>query len=206
MDIETQEMTEIEQLAWAGLVNKGIANSISGLSQMVGQNITPTSLEPKVVDVCEVPGMLGGADAISVGVYLKVTGDANGHIVLVYQPSAAFELLDILLARDLGTTTAIDRMERSALGEMGNIMGSFFLNSLADSTNMTFMPSPPSVMMDMVGAILDVALVEIMMETDEACVVEAVFGTTDKQVNGTFLVMPSLELLAILRQKWGTDK
>lgn len=196
------EMTEVEQLAWAGLVSKGIANSISGLSQMVGQDIKATSLTPKVVAIKDVPDLIGGAEALTVGVYLKVTGDASGHMVLVYKPQAAYELLDMLLGLTPGTTKEINEMGESALGEMGNIMGSFFLNSLSDSTGMSFYPSPPAVMMDMAGAILNVALAEIMMETDDACIVEAMFGTADRQVNGTFLVMPSLELLNALRARW----
>jgi chemotaxis protein CheC len=196
-------MTDVEQLAWAGLVSKGIGNSISGLSQMVGQDIKATSLDPKVVEIKDVPDLIGGAEALTVGVYLRVTGDASGHMVLVYKPQAAYELLDMLLGLAPGTTQEMDEMAESALGEMGNIMGSFFLNSLADSTGMSFFPSPPAVMMDMAGAILNVALAEIMMETDEACIVEAIFGTSDQQVSGTFLVMPSLELLDALRRQWG---
>jgi len=199
------EMTEVEQLAWAGLVSKGIGNSISGLSQMVGQDIKATSLKPQVVAIKDVPDLIGGAEALTVGVYLRVSGDASGHMVLVYQPQAAYELLDMLLGLTPGTTKEISEMGESALGEMGNIMGSFFLNSLADSTGMSFYPSPPAVMMDMAGAILNVALAEIMMETDDACIVEAMFGTADQQVNGTFLVMPSLELLDALRARWRTQ-
>ena len=195
-------MNEIEQLAWAGLVSSGISNSISGLSQMVGQEIKATALAPKVVDIREVPNMFGGPETLTVGVYLRVTGAATGHMLLVYQPKAAFELLDMLMGAYPGTTQGLGEMEESALGEMGNIMGSFFLNSLADATGMSFYPTPPAVMMDMAGAVLDVALSEIMMETDEACIVEATFGTQDKQVSGTFLVIPSPDLLRALSQHW----
>jgi chemotaxis protein CheC len=195
-------MNEIEQLAWAGLVSRGIGDSISGLSQMVGQEIKATSLRPRVVDIREVPSIIGGAETPTVGVYLRVMGAATGHMLLVYQPKAAFELLDMLMGIDPGTTQGLGEMEESALGEMGNIMGSFFLNSLADTTGMSFYPTPPAVMMDMAGAVLDVALAEIMMETDEACIVEAMFGTQDKQVSGTFLVIPSLALLGALTQYW----
>ncbi len=195
-------MNEIEQLAWAGLVSRGIGNSISGLSQMVGQEIKATALRPTVVNIREVPSIIGGAETVAVGIYLRVMGAATGHMLLVYQPKAAFELLDMLMGSDPGTTQGLGEMEESALGEMGNIMGSFFLNSLADATGMSFYPTPPAVMMDMAGAVLDVALAEVMMETDEACIVEATFGTQDKQVSGTFLVIPSPALLGALTQHW----
>lgn len=195
-------MNEIEQLAWAGLVSQGIGNSIEGLSQMVGQEIRATALEPRVVDIRQVPELFGGAEMLTVGIYLRVTGAATGHMLLVYQPKAAFELLDMLMGTGQGGTQELGEMEESALGEMGNIMGSFFLNSLADSTGMSFYPTPPAVMMDMAGAVLDVALAEIMMETDEACIVESTFGTQDQQVSGTFLVIPSPDLLRALSRHW----
>ncbi len=195
-------MSDVEQIAWAGLVSTGIGNAISGLSQMVGQEIKATALKPTVVEIKDVPNIFGGPEVMTVGIYLRVTGAATGHMLLVYQPQAAFELLDMLLGVVLGTTQDLGEMEESALGEMGNIMGSFFLNSLSDATGLSFYPSPPAVMMDMAGAVLDVALSEIMLEADEACLVEATFGTQDKQVNGTFLVLPSPGLLKALSRQW----
>jgi hypothetical protein len=40
-------LSEIEQLAWAGLVSKGINNAISGLSQMVAKEIKATELNTR---------------------------------------------------------------------------------------------------------------------------------------------------------------
>jgi chemotaxis protein CheC len=85
-------------------------------------------------------------------------------------------------------------MERSTLGEMGNIMGSFFLNFISDTTGNRFQPSPPAVMMDMAGAVLDAALADVLAYSDDTYIVETVFGTNDRQVSGTFLVIPSPEL------------
>ena len=93
-------------------------------------------------------------------------------------------------------------MEESALGEMGNIIGSFFLNTLADETGLDLRPSPPAVMMDMVGAIMDVALAELLADANDLTLVETTFGTPDQQINGTFLVMPSPVLMKTLVRHW----
>ena len=94
-------------------------------------------------------------------------------------------------------------MEESVLAEMGNIVGSFFLNAMADSTSLELRVSPPAVMMDMAGAILDPILAEALMEADEALVVETTFGTKDRQINGSFLVLPSPEFLKQLSARVG---
>ena len=77
-------------------------------------------------------------------------------------------------------------------------MGSFFLNALADGAGLTLTPSPPAVMMDMAGAILDVALANILEDSNDALVVETKFGTMDREIDGTLLIMPSPELLTLL--------
>ena len=50
-------------------------------------------------------------------------------------------------------------------------------------------------MVDMAGAILGIALADIMREQDEVLVVRTTFGTANQQVDGNFLVMPTMEFL-----------
>lgn len=78
---------------------------------------------------------------------------------------------------------------------MGNITGTFFLNSIADSTGLKLMPTPPTVMVDMAGAIIDAALADIMEDRDELFVMETVFSTDGQEVNGTLLVLPTADLV-----------
>ena len=179
----------------ARLVLLGSQNAINGLSQMVGQEIEMTAISARQIPVDEVPDLFGGREKVAVAVYLAVTGATEVHMFLVYPPDTAMSLVDLLMGEEPGTTTEITEMEASALGEMGNIMGSFYLNALSDASGLILMPSPPAVIMDMVGSILDVALADILMDSDDALVVEAVFGTKDQKINGNFLVLPSPEFL-----------
>ncbi len=186
--------------ACAGLVSQGSANAISGMAQMLGQEIKVTSLRVARIPVGEAPDLVGGHEALSVGIYLTVSGAASGHMFMVFRPQTALGLVDLLLGQEVGTTQSLSEMEESALAELGNITGSFFLNALADSTGLVLLPSPPAVIMDMAGAILDVALADILLESDEALVVETTFGTEDQQIGGSFLVMPSPDLMRVLME------
>ena len=125
-----------------------------------------------------------------VAVYLAICGNTNGHMIAIYQPQTAFDLIDMLLGQPAGTTKELSEMERSVLGEVGNIMGSFFLNHLSNTTGNSLQPSPPAVLMDMAGAILEVATVSVMEQCDQTFVIETIFESSDRQVAGTFLVMP----------------
>ncbi len=187
--------TKETMAVWTWLVSKGISNALFGLSQMMGHEIEVTSLDLKWLPAKDAVGLLGGLDAVSVGVYLTIEGDATGHLLLIHEPRIAFQLIDLQLELPQGSTQQIGEMERSVLGEMGNVTGSFFLNALADTTNLVLMPSPPAVIVDMVGAIMNIPLTFIMAEQDNALVVKATFSTPSKQIDGTFMVLPTMDFM-----------
>ena len=185
-------LTKDEIAIWTWLVSRGIANSLTGLSQMIGQELSVTSLDLRQFPAKDAASLLGGPENLVVGIYLTIHGDATGHLMLIHDPKVAFELIDIQMGLPPGSTQSLEEMERSVLAEMGNITGSFFLNALADASNLTLTPSPPAVMVDMAGAILGIALTEIMQEEDDILVVKAKFNADERQINGTFLIMPTM--------------
>ena len=185
----------------ARLVLLGSQNAITGLSEMVGLEIEMTAISARQIPVDDVPDLFGGREQMAVAVYLAVTGAAEGHMFLIYPPKTAMALVDLLLGEEPGTTQEISEMAASALGEMGNIMGSFYLNALGDASGLLLMPSPPAVIMDMAGSILDVALADILEESEDALVVEAVFSTPDQTVSGNFIVLPSPDFLRQLAER-----
>lgn len=192
---QTIPFTKEEISVWTWLVSRGISNALSGLSQMIGQELKVTGLDLKQYPAKHAVELLGGPEETVVGIYLTIQGDATGHLMLVHEPSIAFQLIDLQMGQPPGTTTVMGEMEASIMGEMGNITGSFFLNAIADATNLTLTPSPPAVMIDMAGAILGIALTKIMQEQDDLLVVSADFGTDNHQMNGNFLVMPTTDFL-----------
>jgi len=187
--------TKNEIVVWTWLVSRGIANALSGLSRMVKCEINVTSLNLEQLSTKDAPDLLGGPGALGIGIYLTVHGDASGHLLLVHDPEIAFQLIDIQLDLPAGSTQRIGEMERSVLGEMGNITGGFFLNTLADMTGLSLLPSPPSVIVDTVGAILSIPLDFLMDKQEEALAVKTTFSAGTRQIHGTFLILPTVEFM-----------
>ncbi len=198
MDLE-KEIREINfaDADMAKLFGEGVNNAIEGLSQMAGREVKVVSMEVKKVPVKDIPDLFGGPEALIIAIYVEIFGKTNGHMIVVYKPEVAFGLVDLLLDQPAGSTKELKDMETSTLGEVGNIMGSFFLNYISDTTGQRLKPSPPAVMMDMAGAVLDATLANILAYCDETYIVDTVFGTKDRQVSGTFMVMPDLSLEAV---------
>ena len=99
----------------------------------------------------------------------------------------------------------LDELSISTMGEMGNVMGAYFLSALGDTTGVSLMPSPPTVMMDMAGAVIDAAVADIMADSDDILVVETRFGTTNQQIHGIFLVLPNPKLKEVLLERWASQ-
>jgi len=192
---------EIQEINFADkdmavIFGEGVNNAVAGLSQMAGRDVKVVDMNIMKVSVKDIPDLFGGPEAIIIAIYLEIFGKANGHMVVVYKPEVAYGLVDLLLDQPAGTTTELNDMEQSTLGEVGNIMGSFFLNYVSDTTGHRLKPSPPAVMMDMAGAVLDATLANILAYSNETYVVDTVFGTNDRQVSGTFVIIPNQSLEA----------
>ncbi len=195
---QIQMLTEEEIAIWTWLVSKGIADALSGLSQMVGQKFSITSLDIRQLPAKDTATLVGGSETLVVGICQEIRGDATGYLILIHDLKIAFELVDIQMGLPRGSTQGLEEIERSTLEEIGNITGSFFLNALADATGLNLMPSPPVVMIDMAGAILDITLTQIMQEQDNVLAIKITFGTISRQIRGMFLVMPTLDFLTVL--------
>lgn len=183
---------------WTWLVSKGISNALTGLSKMIGKTIEVSAIDIKWLPATKVVNLLGGPENTVVGICLSIEGDATGHLLFLHDTKIAFQFIDAQLGLPKGSTKEIDEMEYSVLGEMGNIAGSFFLNAVADSTSLVLMPSPPFVLMDMVGAILNIPLTFIQEENDNAFVVKANFKAENDDYYGTFMLLPTMNFMSTL--------
>ena len=185
------------------MIVEAVQDALGALTDMSGQEIRAEVVKPYKIDLTEIPDALGGADKVAVAVLLGIENVPAFHIALVHSPATAFNVVDIMIGNPLGTTTGLGELELSTLGEMGNIMGSFFLNKIGNTTGHELRPTPPSVRMDMTGAVLDYAIASLLMETDEVTMIEAKYGTDAIKVDGVFAVMPSPRLQSAIVETWG---
>ncbi|NQW17512.1 MAG: chemotaxis protein CheX [Chloroflexi bacterium] len=200
--VQDKDQALLEDQVWTGLVAGGITHAISGLSEMVGQPVRTTFLAPRTLPAAAVSTLVGDPEDQMVAIHLGVEGEASGHIMVAFQPQTAVDLLGLLLGEKPSLEEGFSELEVSAMGEMGNIMGAYFLSALGDVTNVELRPTPPTVMMDMAAAVIDAAVADLMMYADDVLVVDTRFGTTDQQIRGVFLVLPNPELKAVLLDKW----
>jgi len=178
---------------------EGFGRAGRGLSEMAGTDIEVEAPRLGFLPVGEVPGLIGGPDVAVVAVHLGIKGEVEGHMLLMLPMQHACALADLLLEQPAGSTTRFDEgLAASAIAEAGNITGSFFVGALADGTSLRMSVTPPAVVADMAGAILDGVLADLCMESEEVLVVETVFTQEQNRVDALFLVLPRGSYLDVL--------
>jgi len=198
-----QESQFIEQLRplLEVMAGEGIRSAGRGLSQMTGQKITVTQPAVSLVRLSEIADLLGGPENEAVGVYLRAEGQMSGQIMLIFPYEKALKLVDLLLDEPEGTTQQLGPFERSALAEVGNLSGSFFLNSIASMLGLEARPTPPAVMVDMVGAILDVIVATTAVVSEYVLMISATFLQGEREAEASFWVIPDPRVLEAFMNK-----
>lgn len=177
------------------LVRRGIENSINGLSRMLGEELTVIDLDMKQIPLKDTIQFLGGPDNMVVGIHLDVYGDTTGHFLLVHDTQLAFKLIGNQMGFAPGARIELGEIELSLLGEVGNIVGAFFLNVLADATNIVLSPSPPLLKIDKASVVIMNAAENWISGQYTQFIVRASFVTGNQHINGTFLIIPTMELM-----------
>ncbi len=179
------QMARLQELASAA-----VSEVSRGLTEMFSAVVSVTAMHVRVVELSEVPSLVGSPELEVVAVYLVAEGEIPSHLLLLMEYPTALELCDILLEQPAGVTDELGEMEESALGEVGNIVGSFFLNSLAENVGVHLPITPPIIAADMAGAAIGMALTDVAMFADEAVVIDANFEHQGRRLPAWFMAFP----------------
>lgn len=172
--------------------NIGAGNAMTALSQMLQCKIDMQVPQVKLLDFAEVGAMMGGEEQIMVGVYLGVEGDITGSIMFLVEKKSAKHLIDKVMMGMAPSGEEFTEMELSAMQEVGNIITGAYLNSLSTLTQLTIYPSPPSLTIDMAGAILSVPAIQFGTLGDKILLIQSQFYD-EVQIDGYFILIPDLE-------------
>lgn len=191
-DLKASQLDAMREVA-----NIGAGHAATALSQMTNRKIMITVPRVNVRPLEEACDVVGAPDEVVAAILMHMMGDLTGRALLLFPQGAARTLCDILLGREMGTTQAFGKMEQSALKEAGNILGSAYLNALSDFMGMMLVPSVPSLVIDLSGAILTTAQVNFGHERDYAFCVETSFRFegASEPLGGHFLLLPDLASL-----------
>jgi chemotaxis protein CheC len=194
---DVRGLKELQLDALREVANIGGGHAATALSQMTNRTIMISVPEVNVRPLEDVSDLFGKPDSVIAAVLMHMMGDLTGRTLLIFPDDSARTLCDTLFRRAPGTTTTFGPMEQSGLKEVGNILVSAYMTALSDFMGMMLVPSVPSLVVDLNGAILTTTYLNFGHDRDFVFCVETSFRVegTNEQLVGHFLLMPDLPSL-----------
>ena len=194
---DVRDLKALQLDALREVANIGAGHAATALSQMTNRTIMIAVPEVNIRPLEEVTELVGSADQVIAAVLMHMMGDLTGRTLVIFPEGSARTLCDILLRRSPGTTREFEAMEQSGLKEAGNILASAYLNALSDFMGMMLVPSVPSLVVDLSGAVLTTAYLNFGHERDFVFCVETSFRVegTEELLQGHFLLLPDMPSL-----------
>src|SRR4051812_3737014 len=181
------QLSEIQLDALGELANIGSGNAATSLSAMLGVPIDISVPHVRLLPLADAVDAAGDPAEEVAAVLLPVLGDITAHVVLLFGASDAevtCRLLGVEAESELGL---------SALCEIGNIIGTAYINALGLMTGMELEPAAPQGARDMLGAVVATVLGNAAQDSDTT-----LFLDTDLVVGGAessieFLLVPETD-------------
>ena len=202
------KISKLEEDALREVGHMGAQHAATALSKMIGQTVKANLLAARMTSLDDLPGLVGDRETIVAGIYLPVSGDISGSLLMVFPQKSAFALVDLLFKKKLGTKKELDEMDKSALSEAGNILAGNCLTALSHILGMNLVEHVPDFAHGMVGALIDNVAVAFGQKAERALIIQVELSTETKiKVVGYFFLLFALKeahaMLRAIRAKAG---
>ena len=194
---------EIDTLREIGSIGTG--NAATALSTLLKREVRITLPEVRIMGYNEAIEWIGGPEAVTAGVLVRMSGQMNGIMLSVQQLEFVNLVLESMVGTKISGYEELDDMGRSALVEVGNITISTFINALSGLSDISLELTVPAFAVDMQGAILAVPMAEYGGMSDYLMTIGGNFVCDGKEVPSHLLLSPDLRSLNFLLRKLGVS-
>ena len=192
---------EIDTLREIGSIGTG--NAATALSQMLGKEVRITMPEVRIMGYNEAIEWIGGPEAVTAGVLVKMSGDVGGIMLSVQKLELINFILETMLDQGIQGYEELQELQQSALIEVGNIMISAFVTALSGLAGININLTVPAFAVDMQGAILTVPMAEYGGMSDYLMTIGGNFVCNGQEIPSHLLLSPDLRSLDFLLRKLG---
>jgi chemotaxis protein CheC len=178
-------LSETQLDALRELANIASGTAATALSQMLAREVEINVPRALALPPADAVDECGDPEQHVAGVVVPIQGDIDG-IVLLLIPYEQAENLCGLLGVEAHTEVG-----DSALREIGNILGTSYLNGLAAMTGLELMPCPPQLQVDMVGALVASLMAQVAGDEDLALLLDSELTVAGEPCAIGFMLLPT---------------
>lgn len=185
---------QLDALKEAGTIGSG--HAALALSQMVGKRINIGVVKIELIPSQRVIGIIGDTKALVAGTYLKLLGDLQGVIMLVFSRQDALAIIDVLLQKEKDASKTITEIGQSAIKEAGNILACSYLNTMGQLLDFKIALSIPKYVFDEAQGVFDEVFEEYIKDGEASMSLVTEFIEASSKIKGYIFLMPKKEALA----------
>jgi chemotaxis protein CheC len=189
--------TELQLDALRELANIGSGTASTALSGMLGRSVDISVPNAQALPFAEAVDAAGPGGQDMTGIVLGIVGEMTGTVLLLVPPADADAM-----CRMLGVEPD-DEFALSALGEIGNIVGTSYINALASMAGLHIEPTPPSTTTDMLGALVASVLADHAHAGDIALMLDSNLVVEGADCAISFFLVPDQGGVELLLSRLG---
>ncbi|MBI4357006.1 MAG: chemotaxis protein CheC [Gammaproteobacteria bacterium] len=189
-DKTKNSFTSFDLLQKIGML--GSKKAAAALAEFLNCEVEIPLSEANIIPLKSLNTIFGNLENLYFVMDGEVTGEIEGRTCFFLSPQEAQNLGAILLKKNTEISRD-DPLFQSALNEVMNIISGAYINVLADKIHAKIMRGPPSLAIDMVGAILDFLYAYFNSHTSNVFLIKTKLKVKNSPYEGLFIFLPKKE-------------
>jgi len=189
--------------------NIGAGHAASALAGLLNRRISMSVPEASVLPFSDIVNVLDGPETLVTGVLIDISGDLNGYILLLLGMDEAMAMVSQALQQPERDITEpgfeLTELEKDTLLEIANILVGSFLSAISSFSGLGSIPAVPQLSIDMLGAILSIAMIEYGQIGDSVLFLKTQFNDLAGDINGHFFLIPDYNSYKMLLSALGLE-
>jgi len=201
--VRLEDLTDLQLDTLRELGSIGSGHAATALSQLMGKRVALRNPELKLIPLGDIPGVFGGPEQLVGAVYVRLLGDIEGGMLFLAPRASLLALFDLLHARNPGTTKSFGHEQERLITHVASVLAASYIAAIARMADLNVLPSTPSFVLDMAGAILEVATTQAGIKALSAMLIRTAFYQETTDVDVALFFMPEQDSLEILLGRLG---
>ena len=202
------KLTELQRDALREVGNIGAGNAANALAQMINKRVDINIPSVEMVELEDYARSINDKNEKLLVAWSNVVGKTRATVLSIFNVTDIINLTSIIvddedkksidLRKKIEKASDIPELYKSAIFELGHILGSHYISAIGDLIGFRLMTEPPDVSVDTGKQLFTILEEEIGLLKKLSLIITTNVIITDYKITGSFLYIPNLETLQVL--------
>ena len=204
-DFPKLNLSEVQRDALQEVGNIGAGNAANALAQMINKRVDINIPSVEMVELDEFARKISKKNEKILVAWSNVLGKTRATVLSLFNINDAIDITSIIvddvdkkqidLRKKINNANDFPELYKSAMSELGHILGSHYVSAIGDLLGLRLMTEPPDMSVDTGEELFTILKEEIGLLKKLSLVITTSVIVTDFRITGTFLFIPNLETL-----------